>query len=482
MKIIKLNCSACGAPISIPEDIDRLTCANCGTFLALERGEGYYALKAADQISEAIHETGRGTQDAIRQSTQETRNELQRMQFTQAYNAANSALNATMAEIRSLTRGNMTPAALQQLDALYFQEWSQWEDIRRAQMQLDILECGPIEQNDLALTNQKDMIDHSILILRTCQASPANQGLIQSLQEEKALYQEYHDDLQSKELRQKVTSFTIEKPFGEDLNQLKTALDQIQTDLRQLNQQAPSSAVNKLKAELIKLQGELVQHFHQEVYRQCWGDISPNSDPGQDANRIAQHLAATQATIRWLSLVPVPPRPLQKEIKSLQRQERKLSKVHGAAQETHRVQNAAKILTASLASLAITAPFSQNLHEVRSQLKVYNEDLANLQKQPSTPEVRLARQQVNEQYKPFYNHWASLEITALTSQLKSSSIQPPFNSDLASAIKDYDLVTQDVALLKEKQSIPGVQAMFKQAVTKQRDLYNHLLKLKQQAG
>ena len=77
MKIIKLNCSACGAPhLHIPEDIDRLTCANCGTFLALERGEGYYALKAADQISEAIHETGRGTQDAIRQSTQETRNEF----------------------------------------------------------------------------------------------------------------------------------------------------------------------------------------------------------------------------------------------------------------------------------------------------------------------------------------------------------------------------------------------------------------------
>ncbi len=105
MKLIKLNCSACGAPISIPEDIDRLTCSNCGTFLVLERGEGYYALKAAEQISTAIHETGRGTQDAIREGAQETRKELQRMQLTQAYNAANSALNATMAEMRSLTRG-----------------------------------------------------------------------------------------------------------------------------------------------------------------------------------------------------------------------------------------------------------------------------------------------------------------------------------------------------------------------------------------
>lgn len=482
MKLIKLNCSACGAPISIPEDIDRLTCSNCGTFLVLERGEGYYALKAAEQISTAIHETGRGTQDAIREGAQETRKELQRMQLTQAYNAANSALNATMAEMRALTRGEMTPATLQQLDALTFQEWTQWEDIRRAQMQLDVLEFGPIEHNDLALTNQKDMIDHSILILRTCQASPENQGLINSLQEEKALYQEYFDELQSKSQREKIASFTIEKPFSQDLNQLKAQLVQIQTDMRQLNQQAPSAVVNNLKTELFKLQMDLYQHFHQEVYRQCWGDIAPNSDPGKDAAQIARHLEATQATIRWLSLVPDPPRPLQKEIKSLSRQERKLLKSHGVAQEFNRVQSAAKVLTAGLASLAITAPFSQNLAEVRDQLNTYNQDIAHLNQQPATPEVRLARQQFREQYQEFFNHWASLENGEISQQLKSSHIQPPFSSNLAQAIADYDLVTQDVALLKERQSIPGVQAMFQQAVIKQRNLYNHLLRLKQQSG
>ena len=482
MKIIKLNCSACGAPISIPEDIDRLTCANCGTFLALERGEGYYALKAADQISEAIHETGRGTQDAIRQSTQETRNELQRMQFTQAYNAANSALNATMAEIRSLTRGEMTPAALQQLDALYFQEWSQWEDIRRAQMQLDILECGPIEQNDLALTNQKDMIDHSILILRTCKDSPANRGLIQSLQEEKALCQDFLDVIQTKDLKQKIASFAIEEPYGEDLNQLVSHLAQLQADIHYLSQQPPTQVTAKLRAELSSQQSDIYQHFHQEVYRQCWGELSPNSDPGKDAGLIAQHLAATQATLRWLALVPDPQRPLRKEIRSLQRQEGKLSKAHGTAQETLRTQNAAKALVAGLAALAITAPFSQNLPEVRSQLQVFDQDIANLKTQPSTPEVRLARQQLNEQYQNFYTHWANLEQNDISAHLKSQHIHPPFNPDLVQAIADYDLVTQDVTLLKERQSVPGVQARYQEAAAKQRNLYNHLLKLKQQAG
>lgn len=480
MKLIKLNCSACGAPISIPDNLENLTCANCGTFLVVEHGDGYYALKAADQISNAIHESGRGTQDVIQQTAQETRMELQRLQLNQAYNAADSALHATMAEQRSLTRGEMTPAAIQQLEALNFQEWTQWEDIRRIQMQMDVLQCGPIEQNDLALTNQMNMVDHAILILRTCEASPANQGLIQSLEEEKALYQEYYDDLQAKEQRKNITSFAIEKPFGEDLKQLQAHLAQLQTDLRQLNLQPPTPLNSKLKAELFKRQNDLYHHFHQEVYRQCWGDLSPKADPGKDANRIARHLAATRATIGWLSQVPNPQRPLQKEIKSLRRQERKLAKIHDAAKENNRVQNAAKALATSLAALAITAPFSQNLHEVRAQLKVYNEDIANLRNKPSTPEVRLARQQLNTQYKDFYNHWAGLEKEELSQHLKSGHVQPPFNQDLAKAVADYELVTKDVALLKERQSIPGVQALYQQAVTKQRSLYNHLLKLKQQ--
>jgi len=482
MKLIKLNCSACGAPISIPDNLENLTCANCGTFLVVEQGEGYYALKAADQISNAIHETGRGTQDVIQQTAEETRKELQRLQLNQAYNAADSALHATMAEQRSLTRGQMTPAAIQQLEALNFQEWTQWEDIRRIQMQMDVIQCGPLEQNDLALTNQLDMIDHSILIMRTCETSPANQGLIQSLQEEKTLCQDFLNTIQAKALKQKIPAFLIEKPFGEDLNQLQANLVQFQTDISQMNQQPPTPVVSKLKAELFKRQTDIYQHFHQEVYRQCWGDLSPRSDPGKDPNRITRHMKATQATIGWLSQVPDPQRPLQKEIKSLRRQERKLLKIHGAAQESYRVQSAVKALTAGLAALAITAPFSQNLNEVRDQMKVYNQDIANLKNQPSTPEVHLARQQLNSQYQDFYNHWAQLEQAELTQLLKSNNVQPPFSPDLAQAVADYDLVTQDVALLKERQSIPGVQALYQQAVAKQRNLYNHLLKLKQQNG
>jgi len=54
MKVIQLNCPTCGASISIPETVTQFNCASCGSRLTLEHGEGYYALKAAEKISDAI--------------------------------------------------------------------------------------------------------------------------------------------------------------------------------------------------------------------------------------------------------------------------------------------------------------------------------------------------------------------------------------------------------------------------------------------
>ena len=49
MQIVKLNCTACGAPISITEDIDILFCTSCGSKLAVERGDGYITLKLVEK-------------------------------------------------------------------------------------------------------------------------------------------------------------------------------------------------------------------------------------------------------------------------------------------------------------------------------------------------------------------------------------------------------------------------------------------------
>jgi len=81
MEIKKLNCTACGAPISVPDDMDYINCAACGSFLAIQRGEGYVALKVAEKISRVIEDSGRGTQEVIRQGSQDTQVELRRMQL-----------------------------------------------------------------------------------------------------------------------------------------------------------------------------------------------------------------------------------------------------------------------------------------------------------------------------------------------------------------------------------------------------------------
>ena len=480
MKLIKLNCAACGAPISIPDNLDHLTCSNCGTHLVLERGEGYYALQAAEQISDAIHQSGRGTQDAVRESAELTNKELKRLQLTQAYGNAQNALNATMSEQRSLARGQMTLAAVQQMNALNFQEWVQWEDIRRVQMQMDVLEGGPIEGNDFALKNQIDLVAHSILIMKTCPPSPENQGLIQSLEEEKKMYQDMLLGLEAVERRKQIQSFSIEKPFSTDLNQLVSQLKQINADLANQARQQPTPINNRIKQDLTKLQADLYQHFHDEVYRQCWGEMKPGNNPAEDFETLSRQLDATHATNRWLSAIPAPNRGIAKEIKSLQRSETRLSKAHGQVREQIRVRDAVGVLRNGLAAFAITAPFSNNLQEVRGQMDIFQKDIHSLKNKPASPEIRQTQQELNNHYRDFYNHWASLEKQEVESMLKSGEIKPPFSLDQVQARADYDLVTEDVNFLKERQSIPGVQTLYQQAVAKQRDLYNHLMKLHQE--
>jgi len=33
MEVKKLNCEACGAPIAVPDDVDHINCASCGSYL-----------------------------------------------------------------------------------------------------------------------------------------------------------------------------------------------------------------------------------------------------------------------------------------------------------------------------------------------------------------------------------------------------------------------------------------------------------------
>ena len=477
MKLIKLNCTACGAPISIPDNLEQLTCSNCGTFLMVEHGEGYYALKAVEQISEAIQQSGKGTQDAIREGAQVTQIELKRLQLSQTLSGLTTALNATQSEQRTLTRSQMTPAAQRQLQELKAQEYSQREEMRRIQKQSDLLEGGALEVNYQALTNQIHMLERSIAALQGCPQTVQNRTMLQGLVKEMQGYQQHVNSLHANQLREKTKSFTIKPPFSTDLNELVQQLRQVQSDLASLTSQPPSSYKPVLLNEMTQLNNQLYQHYHREVYRQCWGNTNPASDPGGNLEQVGLHLNASRATVKWLSAVPAPSKSVAKEIKNFQKSENKLAKSFHQAQELHRFAEAKQALIAGLAAFAISAPFSNNLQEVREQASVYQQDLKKLQSRPAAPEVKQVQGELNQRYQALYKHWATLERQALETELKSNAIRPPFSNDFNQARTDYDLIMTDIETLKKKKDVPGVQSLQQQLLAKQHLLYTHLQKL-----
>ncbi len=481
MKVIKLNCTACGAPINIPENVDQLNCANCGTHLFLERGEGYYALKAADQITSAIKQSGQGTQDAIREGAQVTAKELKRLQLTQSLGNANNALNATMAEQRTLTRGQMTPRTLKQRHALNFQEWTQYEEVRQIQMQIDVLNGGPIEENELGLKRQITMLEHAIRVLKTCPPSPKNDRSLQNLSEQKKHFQSCLREQQIKKFKSQFQSFEIKKPFSQDLNVLLKQCRLVQKELSRLAQEQQTPITIQTQQQLQELFTQLDQHWHQEVYRQCWQDLNPKSDPENTPEEIDRHLSATQATIQWLSASPAPSKKVTREIRKLKRRAGKLQKSHQTLLENQRFQNGLKQLRNSLTAFNIIAPFSSNLSEVRGQMHIFQKDLHTLKNRPPAPETRQAQKELNQRYQALYQHWTQMERNDLQNHLTASDVHPPFNTDFDQARSDYDRITADIAYLKANPTRPGAEETLKKWIYVQRQLYSHLNKLRENA-
>ncbi len=131
MDLIKTNCTECGSPIDISDDVQYIRCAACGTFYAIERSEGYIGLKTIEKLAQAIQDTGTGTQDVIRESTQVTRAELQRLQVTQAIAMAEMKLGNLQAEIRGLEREPSTPKSMQQIRSLHGLEYNSMDELRK---------------------------------------------------------------------------------------------------------------------------------------------------------------------------------------------------------------------------------------------------------------------------------------------------------------------------------------------------------------
>lgn len=122
MNVQKMACPSCGASITIPDDLAQLTCTFCGSSLRVQRGEGYAALKLAEMLEQAIHDSSSQTQDTIRAQTEATQGELRRLQLNQELATVQLQLASVQAEIRSLEREQTTSTTRRQRRELHEQE------------------------------------------------------------------------------------------------------------------------------------------------------------------------------------------------------------------------------------------------------------------------------------------------------------------------------------------------------------------------
>jgi len=257
MKVVKLNCSACGAPISIPENLDRLCCSSCGSTLAVDRGEGYITLKVIENLVKSIQESGEKTHTAIQESAYVTRVELRKIQISQLISAEEMKLNALQQEMRSLSRqSQQTATSMAQLNTLRLEESNILMRIRALRMDMGRLDEGWEESMALFQTDLA-YIEEIISRISPFSADPAIAARIRELTIERDRCKNYLWDLETRLVTRQLKS----KGYGplnsltvEDMERL---MDDLQVDKNFLKSGGASEVKTTILKELNDLRDEV---------------------------------------------------------------------------------------------------------------------------------------------------------------------------------------------------------------------------------
>lgn len=248
MKVVKLNCSACGAPISIPENLDRLCCSSCGSTLAVDRGEGYITLKVIENLVKSIQESGEKTHTAIQESAYVTKVELRKMQVSQLISAEEMKMNALQQEMRSLCRQTQqTATSLAQLNSLRLEESNILMRIRALHMDMGRLDEGweeslPLFQNDLGY------LDEIISRLSPFSADAAIAARIRELTIERERCKNYLWDLETRLVTRQLKSKGYGPLDSLTVEEMERLLDDLQVDKNFLK----SGEASEVKTTILK--------------------------------------------------------------------------------------------------------------------------------------------------------------------------------------------------------------------------------------
>ncbi|MHB8088596.1 MAG: hypothetical protein ACYDH2_10170 [Anaerolineaceae bacterium] len=250
MQIVKLNCTACGAPISIPEDIDILFCASCGSKLAVDRGEGYVTLKLIEKLTQAIQESGDKSHSAIKENTYVTKVELKRVQISQSINTEEMKLNTIRQEIRSLTRKpQLIPVELQQLTTLRLDECSTLMRIRKLNMDSAKLEEGWEESMEV-FENDLTALIEIINGLNPYTTDPSISSRLAALNQERTQCENHLTELETLLLTRQLKSLKYAPLANLSVEEMEKLNEDLQSDLNLLVGNPQTAVKTRLRTEL----------------------------------------------------------------------------------------------------------------------------------------------------------------------------------------------------------------------------------------
>lgn len=253
MKTVKLNCAACGAPISIPEDLDTLICNSCGSKLAVDRGDGYTTLKLVEKLTQVIQDSGDKTHSALRENTFVTKTELKKVQISQAVNTEEMKLNSLRQEIRGLARKTqLLPVEAQQLTALRVDECESMQRIRKLNMDAARLE-EDWEENLEVFREDLERLDAIIKAMSTKPSDPQIASRLADLHAERSRCEEALLALEAKILSRQLRSLHFPPVEGLSVEQLEELREIIPADLNILNEGPTSKVKEKLKEQITSI-------------------------------------------------------------------------------------------------------------------------------------------------------------------------------------------------------------------------------------
>jgi len=234
-QIVKSNCPSCGAPLTLPPGVDKVNCSACGSSLLIEFGDGYYTLKSAEQIANAIQHSSGATRDAIIENTFVTKSELQRLQLSQEISSTQMQLTNIESEIRLLFRGPKSKVSTSQISALSSSQYQALDRIRVLQKQLNAPQPDDLQGLQNLLEWENGWCQKEISALSASDCTDRSQ-LIQSLNAQIAWNNKRISSIKTEFLKMQCRSLQVEDPSHDDSSKINSLLILLNEDEQKLRQ------------------------------------------------------------------------------------------------------------------------------------------------------------------------------------------------------------------------------------------------------